>query len=491
MAWSSEGVRLTLFLVLDLVTQAVGEVDNSTYSSQDAVRWDISEFGACSVACGGGIQVRTIRCVRSSQKFGVDKEIRVPESLCPLPVPPLTLSCNSQACTAQWTKGEWSQCTVTCGTGTQMREVTCQSAPLQGRRYHVAPSECGGLAPESSRKCHIADCPFHDKIKPYSILSENYTLIQLHRTKKIKVNIGGQVHLLPGQTIVVKCPVKHYSKQLIYWSTDYRLVPFMGRVRSTPGGLYISKGDPSTDAGVYTCIAGNLTASITVLFIGKDDPSTVIYKQWLKNSNKKNHHHKYKIHGHRNNDILTSAGEINYEELNQQRDQSHNSSHSSLVYVTGDWSPCSAACGLKGHRKRKVSCSHMTPKYVKIVPDLECQALGLDKPETIEECSTYKHCAIWRPGPWSQCLPSCGPAGHMTRLLTCAWESTGQSAGTACDLNNKPTVSKPCKTRPCPLECSDSSEYCDLARMLKLCRFYHFQQQCCLTCERQQLIQGQ
>lgn len=75
------------------------------------------------------------------------------------------------------------------------------------------------------------------------------------------------MNLLPGQTVVVKCPVKHYSKKLIYWSKGYKLVPFMGRVRSTPGGLYIGRADPSADAGVYTCIAGELTAPIAVQFI--------------------------------------------------------------------------------------------------------------------------------------------------------------------------------------------------------------------------------
>lgn len=121
----------------------------------------------------------------------------------------------------------------------------------------------------------------------------------------------------------------------------------------------------------------------------------------MKSADKKNHHHKNTIHGHRNN-IFISATEMNPEETNQQRDQSHNSSHSSLIYVTGDWSPCSAACGERGHRKRKVTCCHMTPKYVKIVPDSECHAIGLDKPDISEECSTHKQCGSWRPGPWSQ-----------------------------------------------------------------------------------------
>lgn len=80
-------------------------------------------------------------------------------------------------------------------------------------------------------------------------------------------NIPGQVNLLPRQTVVVRCPVKRFSKKLLYWSRGYRLVPFMGRVRSTNVGLRIDQATPSTDAGVYKCIAGDQTASVTIQFI--------------------------------------------------------------------------------------------------------------------------------------------------------------------------------------------------------------------------------
>lgn len=48
-----------------------------------------------------------------------------------------------------------------------------------------------------------------------------------------------------------------------------------------------------------------------------------------------------------------------------------------------------------------------------------------------------------------QCIASCGQKGHMNRLLTCVWQSTGQPALGACDLKNRPAVSKPCNARPC------------------------------------------
>uniref|UniRef100_A0A0B6ZN70 PLAC domain-containing protein n=1 Tax=Arion vulgaris TaxID=1028688 RepID=A0A0B6ZN70_9EUPU len=477
-------VTLLSLLVVFLIQVASCTDNNFIDSVPDTVRWVVSEFGECSVACGGGIRVRTVVCGNSTQKHVGKHEKKVAETLCPQPAPHVTHSCNTHKCSAHWNSEKWSECSVTCGIGTQTREVSCQSTTSQGRRYKVVHDECGGLAPESSRKCLLTDCPFSDKAELHSILSENYTLIQLHRTKKIKVNVGGQVNLLPGQTIVVKCPVKHYSKKLIYWSKGYRLVPFMGRVKSTVGGLHISRGDPKTDAGTYTCTAGELTASIVVTFIEKGDPSTQIYQKLIQKFNRQHpkHNKKNKNSLHKSNDILAMDTNVNSEELSQQRDQSHNSSQP-LMYVTSDWSTCSATCGTMGHRKRKVTCSHISPKYVKIVQDAECHRVGLNKPTTIEECSADSECAEWHTGPWSKCLPTCGSSGQSNRFLTCAWRSTGQPAGSACDPKNKPVTSKPCKTRPCPLECNDSSRYCSLASLLKLCRFHHFKRQCCLTCQ--------
>lgn len=53
--------------------------------------------------------MREVRCVRNSQRFGADKETRVPEALCLLPEPSLTQSCNSHSCTGHWSMGDWSQ----------------------------------------------------------------------------------------------------------------------------------------------------------------------------------------------------------------------------------------------------------------------------------------------------------------------------------------------------------------------------------------------
>lgn len=85
------------------------------------------------------------------------------------------------------------QCSETCGTGTQTREVKCESSLWPQKRVHIAAAQCPGHMPETSRQCHETDCPEEESSELHSIISENYTLIQLHKAKKITVNIGGQV----------------------------------------------------------------------------------------------------------------------------------------------------------------------------------------------------------------------------------------------------------------------------------------------------------
>ena len=78
-----------------------------------------------------------------------------------------------------------------------------------------------------------------------------------------------QINLIPGQTVVVKCPVENISRKLLYWSKGSKLVRFSGRKRAKMGGgLYIRRASPEhDDAGVYTCIAGSQKATVTVNFI--------------------------------------------------------------------------------------------------------------------------------------------------------------------------------------------------------------------------------
>uniref|UniRef100_A0A3B4DF73 ADAM metallopeptidase with thrombospondin type 1 motif, 2 n=1 Tax=Pygocentrus nattereri TaxID=42514 RepID=A0A3B4DF73_PYGNA len=111
--------------------------------------WVTGEWEECSKSCGKtGTQTRPVRCVRP-QPDGTQKTIN--SKYCNDDRPEGRRSCNRQLCPAQWRTGPWSQCSVTCGNGTQERQVMC-STPDN------AIGVCLDTKPENIRKCQLMPC---------------------------------------------------------------------------------------------------------------------------------------------------------------------------------------------------------------------------------------------------------------------------------------------------------------------------------------------
>ncbi|XP_016053234.1 PREDICTED: A disintegrin and metalloproteinase with thrombospondin motifs 7, partial [Miniopterus natalensis] len=88
-------------------------------------RWWAGEWQPCSRSCGpGGLSRRAVLCIRS---VGLDEQSVLQAPYCDhLPQPPAETPCNVHVpCPATWAVGSWSQCSVTCGLGMQLRAVVC------------------------------------------------------------------------------------------------------------------------------------------------------------------------------------------------------------------------------------------------------------------------------------------------------------------------------------------------------------------------------
>lgn len=88
-------------------------------------RWWAGEWQRCSSSCGPrGLSRRAVLCIRS---VGLDEQSALEPPACEhLPRPPAETPCNRDVpCPATWAVGNWSQCSVTCGAGTQHRSVLC------------------------------------------------------------------------------------------------------------------------------------------------------------------------------------------------------------------------------------------------------------------------------------------------------------------------------------------------------------------------------
>ncbi|XP_054679726.1 A disintegrin and metalloproteinase with thrombospondin motifs 3 isoform X2 [Grus americana] len=107
--------------------------------------WAADEWEYCTKTCGNsGYQLRTVRCIQPLHD-GANRSVHF--KYCSGDRPESRRPCNRVPCPAQWKAGPWSECSVTCGEGTETRQIVCRAG-----------DRCDGEKPESVRVCKLAAC---------------------------------------------------------------------------------------------------------------------------------------------------------------------------------------------------------------------------------------------------------------------------------------------------------------------------------------------
>ncbi len=114
--------------------------------------WQIGDWGACTVSCGGGTQTRSVVCAQLSGAPGTDADCASQGQK-----PITNRECHTQSCdfTYTWVVGDWGTCSKACDTGLSQRSIQCK----RDDGVFVDLNFCPGNKPAEFQNCNTQVCP--------------------------------------------------------------------------------------------------------------------------------------------------------------------------------------------------------------------------------------------------------------------------------------------------------------------------------------------
>uniref|UniRef100_A0A8C1F168 ADAM metallopeptidase with thrombospondin type 1 motif, 13 n=2 Tax=Cyprinus carpio TaxID=7962 RepID=A0A8C1F168_CYPCA len=144
--------------------------------------------GPCSASCGGGVAKRVLYCSQRMEGADRNRDLVVGESACQsVTRPSEVVECNTEACPARWQAGQQGDCSVSCGMGVAVRSVRCVQYE-GGIERVVEEDRCDpGIKPPITAPCFTQVCSFHWDVHEWSevdcyqtTLSPSLWIVQSH-----------------------------------------------------------------------------------------------------------------------------------------------------------------------------------------------------------------------------------------------------------------------------------------------------------------------
>ncbi|XP_069996206.1 ADAMTS-like protein 4 [Penaeus vannamei] len=391
-----------------------------------APAWKVWKFTPCSRTCGGGQQQTVYICT------GVGGTV-LTEDRCQAPKPPpQTVHCNPRPCPPEWQLGEWSQCSVTCGTGITTRTWACVQEVTPTLIRAVPPATCPSPSLQTMvpliQPCTMAPCT------------------------RWEVTAWSQCS--------VECGTGLKSRQVTCLAEGRKVPDDQCNVQEKPPKQELCHGHTCAH---HTWFYTDWSEECT----GGCEDGIQTRRVWCSPG------------------VNSVEGECDETQRPPESRPCARADACAAAWFTGPWTPCSKECG-NGTTTREVVCVVFLSGTFRATLDIECNPDS--RPNSTQPCNPDVCPPHWYYTDWSQCSRTCG-RGARTRAVQCLDQD--QRPSTRCIISQKPQITRTCNGPPCvgpsgtkytERNCVDRFMNCKLVQQARLCRYSYYRTVCCASC---------
>uniref|UniRef100_T2M4C5 A disintegrin and metalloproteinase with thrombospondin motifs 9 n=1 Tax=Hydra vulgaris TaxID=6087 RepID=T2M4C5_HYDVU len=406
----------------------------------DCPFWRFGPWSKCSKTCGEGIQTRTVLCSFNETVVKnelCNQEIHVEEfQICNiLECSQSVLDINILNQSMEWIISEWSQCSVSCGEGVTIRNITCSSdycnktaTPAITSPCYLDPCPVWSLS--QWMPCYYPEnCGLGYQVRQVQCQRENGEILNMtacDQSNKPEFNRNCET-IRCEDSLWVTAPW-NTCNVLCGNGSQYRDVSCQdlnGNLLDEKHCLKLSnKPDDKQPC----------TQSICPVWYsyewGACDSSCV---------------HQRVVECRQNNQVI-DANLCNLDDKPTEEIECDTENcikeHHVYKWILGDWTACSKSCGYS-FKTRKVVCVNENSNEVNL---LYCS--HTEKPKSSEHCFERPCPPSLQIGPWQECSVTCG-GGFQLRNIYCQGEAGSILPDSECKLDQNITVRRVCNIAKC------------------------------------------